>query len=445
MRVICLASLCVGLVFALFSCRTTQAISDEERAIEAFQDGRTGEAVALYESLSKRNPTDLALARNLAEAHVRNGSDDRYLNELQKSPSAIHWYLEGLIRFSRPTEAGVQAIAAFQRAVELEPNQAEYQHRLGVALLESEKFEEARPIIEKALQIDPSKAAWRLPLAKALSRTKDHVGAIKQVSMAIESGQLNERDIKLATALVDSMTDPFATLPQSARPKVEKAIAWLEQSDVPGEAVIALEEVLLDYPNEAAPHSILGLAYARLEDAGRSVEELKRAIELAPLDGKNHQYLGDLYAGRQREKQAEEQFAKAVELNPVLQNSWMRLGDFSLARNDLIEARKRFLVASQLSPKDLGSRGKLALVYQLEKNWSEAAKHLEMAITPEDQNVEFMLRLGILHTEHFLQSTTKIERDAASLEAQKWLEKVLNEQPENALASRALERVKQRK
>ncbi|MFY0576011.1 hypothetical protein ACN28S_18090 [Cystobacter fuscus] len=42
-------------------------------------------------------------------------------------------------------------------------------------------------------------------------------------------------------------------------------------------------------------HALMGLAWQRLDDAGRAVEEFKRAIELAPADGKNHFYLGELY------------------------------------------------------------------------------------------------------------------------------------------------------
>jgi Flp pilus assembly protein TadD len=440
-----LLSLTLALAYASSCLTLKDPLTPEQSAMEALRAGRTAEAVAAFSALHRDHPSDLAIGRSLAEAHVKNQSEERLLAQVMNGNTAMDRYLEGLVRFSRVSDAGELAIEAFRKAAALAPAEPEFQHRLGVALLESERFEEALGPLAKAVEMDPTKSVWRLPLAKALSRTGTPVESIHQVGLAIESGSLSENDVRLAAALVDSMTDPFSRLPQSARPKVEKAIQWLELADVPQEAIVALEEVLADFPNEAAPHALLGIAYARLEDGGRAVEELKRAIELAPADGKNHQYLGDIYLGRQREKQAEEQYLKAVELNPVLYGAWLHLGDFAVARSDLIQARKCFGTAVQLKPSDAGARGKLALVYQLEKNWSAAALQLRAVVDRDEENLEFMLRLGLLHTEAFVNAKEKPSREAASQEAQKWLSKVLALQPENALASRAFERVRLRR
>ena len=48
----------------------------------------------------------------------------------------------------------------------------------------------------------------------------------------------------------------------------------------------------------------------------------------------------------------------------------------------------------------------------------------------------------MLHTERYGKAKQLSEKKAAADEAAKWLEKVLEAQPENALASKALERVK---
>jgi len=84
------------------------------------------------------------------------------------------------------------------------------------------------------------------------------------------------------------------------------------------------------------------------------------------------------------------------------------------------------------------------LIYQLDGNWPGADRELKSVIDREPENVEFMLRLGVLHTERFTKAKSASEKKEASTEAAKWLEKVLDAQPENALASRALERIKQR-
>jgi hypothetical protein len=55
--------------------------------------------------------------------------------------------------------------------------------------------------------------------------------------------------------------------------------------------------------------------------------------------------------------------------------------------------------------------------------------------------MEFTLRLGLIHMEHFLKARTAEERETAATQARKYLSKVLEAQPENALASRAVERL----
>ncbi|HYO67812.1 MAG TPA: hypothetical protein VEU33_17190 [Archangium sp.] len=57
-------------------------------------------------------------------------------------------------------------------------------------------------------------------------------------------------------------------------------------------------------------------------------------------------------------------------------------------------------------------------------------------------NVEFTLRLGILFAEQARQSSKPEERKEAAGKAERWLRKVLEAQPENAVASRALQQLK---
>src|SRR5439155_8960695 len=132
-------------------------------------------------------------------------------------------------------------------------------------------------------------------------RSGDGKGAVAALSSAIASAPTHQ-DVKVARALMDQIADPFAAFPQAARPTLEQGIQWLQVADVPQQAIISFEEILHDWPDLAVVHALLGLAYQRIDDAGRAVDELKRAIELAPDDGKSHLYLGQLYLSHQRPK-----------------------------------------------------------------------------------------------------------------------------------------------
>jgi hypothetical protein len=56
----------------------------------------------------------------------------------------------------------------------------------------------------------------------------------------------------------------------------------------------------------------------------------------------------------------------------------------------------------------------------------------------DPDNVEFALRLGLLHAERAGRAPTAESRRGAVAEAERWLRQVLEAQPENAVASRAL-------
>lgn len=413
-----------------------------ERAALALQRGKATEALELLEPLRREAPDDLELSRAWAEAHVKNGSQATALAQLGGHDTAAAHYTRGLLLFSNAKEAGGSAVDAFRKAVEKAPKEAELHHRLGIALLESEQDEPARQSLETALSLAPQKTSWRLPYAKALhrgGRSKEAIAALREVVVS----DCTSQEAATARALMEEIADPFAGFPKAAKPKLDQALGWLQVADVPQQAMSELEEIVREYPDLGVVHALLGLAAARVDDAGRAIEELKRAIELSPDDGKPYLYLADFYWGRQRTVQAKELYEKALDKNPTLDDAWMRLGEGALDRQDYEKARQAFRTASRLKPDSWPARGKFAAVLQLETNYVGAERELKSELDLHPENLEAVLRLGLLHTEKFLKAKGDKDRQAARTEATKWLEKLLEEQPENALASRALERVKQ--
>ena len=437
--------LLAALVLALTACVTSQstgpALSDEARAHALLLKGDAAASVDLFERLALERPADLGIARGLAEAHVKNGTSQGLLERLATKDTALAHYVRGLVLFSRAADASGPAVTEFRRAVELDPGQPELSLRLGVALLESEKYDEAKVSLAKAVAAAPERWGWYLPLAKAQFRTGEIQPATASIRTVIEH-EPSVADAKTAKALMEQIADPFVNFPRPAKPALEQGLNWLQVADIPQQAIVQFEEILHDYPDLAVVHALLGLSYSRVDDAGRAVDELRRAVELAPDDGKNHLYLGELYLGRQRSAQAKEHFERAVLHNPTLGVAWFHLADMALEKQELETARKAYLIASRLAPEDPNAHGKLALVYQLEGNWPGADRELKAVLDKDSENVEFMLRLGVLHTERFTKAKSSAERKEAAAEASKWLEKVIEAQPENALASRALERVK---
>lgn len=418
---------------------STRAASKQDDARVLLERNKPEEALPLLDELHEKAPLDLGIARLRAEAYSKAGKSDDLLAKSTANTPVAH-YTRGLLLFARPGQTA-KAVEAFEAGVKLAPDEPELNYRLGIALLESESYERALPSLQRAAQLAPDRRAYQLPLAKALYRNgkqPEAVDALRKVAL----GQPTAQEVATAKQLMAQITDPFARFPKSQEGKLQTGMRWLNVADVPQQAIIAFEEILQEYPDQAGVHALLGLAYQRIDDAGRAVDEFKRSIELDPSQGRPHFYLGVLYASRQRSDQAREEFQKAIELDPFIEEAWGRMGDLALEAGDAAAAERAFTVMVHLSPDSVPPKAKLALALQLQKDFAGAERQLNDALLLAPDNVELKLRLGLLFTDKKRQSVRPEDRAAASERAEKWLREVLDTQPDNALASQALDAVR---
>ncbi len=441
----------LGALALLPACRTAGEIaglSPREQALHQLATGHPDRALPTLETLSQASPEDLDLARHLTEAYVKTGRAAELTARLAAPapgarPEHVRHYMLGLLHFASAAEAGAPALRELEQAVALAPQSAELHFRLGLVYLEAEQFPRALPELRRALELAPTKDSYQLPLAKALARTGDPKGAIAALRK-VTAGTPTPAEVKLARALMDELSDPFVRFPKAAEAKLEQGLSALRERDAPQEAIVSFEEILQDFPDLPVVHALLGLSFAKIDDLGRAVDELKRAIELAPEDGKNHVYLADLYRGRQRQQQARDEYERALALNPLLDDAYFYAGDLALEAGQLEPAKERFRTLTFLQPDAAAPRGKLALVLQMSGDWAGAERQLREVLRRAPEDVEFMLRMGMLLAEKSEKVGGPEERKATREEALSWLRKVLERQPDNALASRAVDGLKSR-
>ncbi len=106
--------------------------------------------------------------------------------------------------------------------------------------------------------------------------------------------------------------------PDSARDKLNYALALLKVSDKSEEAVRLLLEVQKQDPS--LPHTWfnLGIHYKRQGDVNRAIEQFSGMIEREPGEPVGHYQLGTLYRQSNRNAEAQSQFEQAAALDPTL-------------------------------------------------------------------------------------------------------------------------------
>jgi len=160
---------------------------------------------------------------------------------------------------------------------------------------------------------------------------------------------------------VQEFQQALALAPDSAREKLNYALALLRASGHDEEAVRRLQDVQRQDPS--LPHTWfnLGIFYKRQGDANRAIAQFEGMLARAPSEPIAHYQLGTLYRQVNRDMEAQAQFERARELDPQLAAAPFQLynlertaGNTAQADRDLADfQRLQALQKSWVIPEDV--------------------------------------------------------------------------------------------
>jgi len=223
------------------------------------------------------------------------------------------------------------ALAAFSRAIELEPDDADAWYNKGVALAKLRRTEEARSAYDRAIELRPEYAdAWYnkgVALAK-LATTEEALNAFER---AIE---LKPEDAEMwsakggALGKLERMEQALAACERAIELKPEYAEAWSNK----GAAISSLgraEDALVAYdraielkPEYAEAWFNKGAALHKLGKTEEALAAFERAIDLNPDDADPWSSKGVALAELGRSEEALAACERAIELNPDDPDVW---------------------------------------------------------------------------------------------------------------------------
>ncbi len=184
-----------------------------------------------------------------------------------------------------------KAVAEFETAIELDPNDAEAHRNLGTAYGEQGKWEEAAAAYERAIEVNPD-------FGEAYG---DMAGAYFYLGKIAEASAAGEKAIELA--------------PDYATAYNNLGIIYGSQGQI--DAAIALfEEAIGIDPNDANAHYNLGFAYENLGQLDAAIVEYQDAVRVDPNYLDAYENLGTVYARQGQFEQAIVQFETFLQLAP---------------------------------------------------------------------------------------------------------------------------------
>jgi len=274
-----------------------------ERGLYFEETGQSDEALKMYKQALDKAPNDVDLKLRIGSTQVAAGAGKQaepilkeVIRERSNSPEANH-YLGRAMLISKSNLN--EAMRYLKRAVELDPNRAEYHLYVGWAANETGQPDIASSALAKALELDSSMgdAYWQRGIL--LQKQGRNADAIKDLLIALEKRPSRyEAYVALAFAYGDQQnTTKCEEAWRSAIKGNDKIADWHYQLgkvlERKGDAKAAFAEidkaVELALTKEPKPgwlahaHFALGEGY-RATDKGKAVGHYKEYLRLAPVE-----------------------------------------------------------------------------------------------------------------------------------------------------------------
>lgn len=283
-----------------------------------------------------------------------------------------------------------ESIAAYRKSVAAKPEVFESNLNLGLQLAKSGS-PEAEQYLRAATQLTPTsrvaegKARAWLSLGHVLEASKPE----EAISAYEQAAKLEPKDPepRLSRGLLLEKQNKFADAEQEYKealtldPASLDAVTGLANIYMHGrrfpEAETMLRKIVLQHPDDAAPHIQLGRVLAAEEKNEAAIEEMQAGLKLAPGDTTLQRDLADLYDRAGKNQQAESLYRTLVTAQPNNAELRQALGQSMLRQKKFPEAQQEFLTAVKLKP-DLGTAyGDLAFAASENKNFGLTIKALD--------------------------------------------------------------------
>ncbi|MEO8368420.1 MAG: tetratricopeptide repeat protein [Candidatus Solibacter sp.] len=309
-----------------------------------------------------------------------------------------------------------KAIALYQRALRLKPDWDEGLWNLGSLAYDLDKYDECAPAFRKLVVLKPDSApGWTMSglceyrlrrydaALDSLTRAETlkfegppelaRAGRLHMALMLTKSGSF-ERAITVLTEMtlvhrkapdivaaagIAGLRQPWLPfeVPEANRDLVFQlgdAMGSAMEKDYK-EATEKFEATLRQYPQEANVHFRFG-AFLNIQDSARGIEEIRKAVELAPDHVPALVGLTVMYLKREEFDSALEFGERAVKAGPEDFSTHIALGRALLAKENVARAATELEAAVKLAPASPEARFSLASAYSRLGRKADSAREL---------------------------------------------------------------------
>ena len=298
-----------------------------------------------------------------------------------------------------------EAIAAYQRFLELQPRNIEIRSNLGAALAHEGRYQEAIDQYRQALAVDATRTAVRLNLALALYKAWEIAEAAQELEKVV-AGQPDDKNARLLLAdcylrmgqfkkVVGALTilEPTAADDHAVAYLMGMALI-LDEQPARGQVLI---DLILRAGDSAQARLLMGVTRLMALEPAAARDDFARAVELDPKLPSAHASLGQALMQLGDTDGAAQHFQKELEDNPNDYDANLYLGVILRQGQRYPEAMSRFRRALSVRPASSTARYQVGSLHLVLGEIEEARKVLETVVVEEPKFVEAHVSLATVY------------------------------------------------
>jgi tetratricopeptide (TPR) repeat protein len=341
-------------------------------------------------------------------AEYLDSAETCFVNAGALAPSEMRWpyYLGHTYRRSNRND---KAADAFARVVTLQPNHVPSLIWLAEMRLASNQPDEAARLLETARGLEPQSGAVLYGLGRVALARQDYAGAVKYLESALAIAPAATR-IHYPLAL--------AYRGIGNRKQAEAHVSKRGEVDLP-----PADPLMADVANllqNAAAYEARGAQSLDARDWSGAIEQLTKAIAIAPRNAYTRLNLGTAYYMQHDTDRALEQYREAVRLVPSLARAHFGIGVLMETRGQDAAAIEEFTAAVTNDPAYPEARFSLANALRRNSRVEESLPHYAevLRINPAVSQASFGYAMGLVRLGRYQEARDRLERDVKAFPGQ---------------------------
>ncbi len=295
-----------------------------------------------------------------------------------------------------------KAIEEFNKAIQLNPNNAAAYVNRGEILCRERKYDDAIQDFSKAIQLDPDNADVYCSRGWIWKKKRKYDKAIEDYNKAIKL-KPNDADIYNSRGLIWIKKDEYDKAIQDFDKAIQidsgfgeayynRGFVW-EKKGKDDKAfqdfikAIKLDNILV-HPKFASTYVSKGLAWEEKGEYDKAIDELSKSIQLNPNETKAYWYRGIIFNNKHEYEKAIQDYNELIRLEPNSFMAYINRGLFRENKGNNEEALQDYTKVIQLDSGYIDAYKKRSKLWEKMENFEMAIIDLNKIIQLDPNNVE---------------------------------------------------------